>query len=282
MTLPGNGNLPKLNLAAADGARAEIYLHGAHVTAWTVDGVERLFLSPKADFLPGAAIRGGTPVIFPQFAGLGPLPKHGFARSRAWELLAAEADWATLRLREDAVSLAMWPHPFVLDYTVRIAGRQLQMTLTASNPGPGPFSFSAALHTYLRVDDLRAVSIDGLQGLRFSDGADEGKESIQNEALLTFPGEIDRIYFRAAAPVQLQGMTIEQTGFTDVVAWNPGPEKCAALKDMQPEGYLQFVCIEAAVIETPVTLQPGESWTGTQQIVAKADPTSKGAINGNG
>lgn len=270
MTLTGNGNLPKLNLAAADGARAEIYLHGGHITSWTVDGgVERLFLSPKADFSPGAAIRGGTPVIFPQFAGLGPLPKHGFARSRAWELLAAEADWATLRLREDAASLAVWPHPFVLDYTVRIDGRQLQMTLTASNPGPGSFSFSAALHTYLRVDDLRTVSVDGLQGLRFSDSANEGKESIQNEALLTFPGEIDRIYFRAAAPVQLQDMTIEQTGFTDAVAWNPGPEKCAALKDMQPDSYLQFVCIEAAVIEAPVTLQPGQSWTGTQRITIK-------------
>ncbi len=175
MTLSGNGNLPKLNLAAAEDAHAEIYLHGAHVTSWGVDGVERLFLSPKADFSPGAAIRGGTPVIFPQFAELGPLPKHGFARSRAWELLAAEADWATLRLREDAASLALWPHPFVLDYTVRIVGRQLQMTLTASNPGPGSFRFSAALHTYLRVDDLRTVSVEGLQGLRFSDSADGGK-----------------------------------------------------------------------------------------------------------
>lgn len=271
---PGNGNLPKLTLLAADGARAEIYLHGGHVTSWTPAGEadERLFLSPKADFLPEAAIRGGTPVIFPQFAGMGPLPKHGFARSRTWALIAAEADWATLRLTEDESTLALWPNPFTLDYTVRLEGRRLALTLKVSNPGPGAFNFCAALHTYLRVDDLRTVSVHGLQGLRFSDSANGEKESIQSEELLTFPGEIDRIYFKAAAPVELRAGTqhsqITQSGFTDVVTWNPGPKKCAALKDMLPDGYLQFVCIEAALIETPVTLAAGESWVGTQWLTA--------------
>lgn len=271
---PGNGNLPRFNLNTPDGASVEIYLHGGHLTSWIPagGGGERLFLSPKADFLPGAAIRGGAPVIFPQFAGLGPLPKHGFARSRAWAVIDAGGDWAALRLTEDESTLALWPHPFMLDYTVRIERRQLTLTLTASNPGPGAFSFSAALHTYLRVDDLRAVSVHGLQGLRFSDSAHGDAISTQTEELLTFPGEIDRIYFNTAGPVELRAgaqhiVTLRQTGFTDVVTWNPGPEKCAALKDMLPDGYLQFVCVEAAVIETPVMLAPGESWTGTQRIV---------------
>ena len=260
---PGNGDLPKLNLRAADGACAEIYLHGGHVTSWQPagDAGERLFLSPKADFLPASAIRGGAPLIFPQFAGLGPLPKHGFARSRAWTLVDAADDWATLRLTEDPSTLALWPHPFTLDYTVGLQGPQLVLTLKVSNPVPRTFSFSAALHTYLRVDDLRTVSIHGLQGLRFSDSANGDRESIQSNELLTFPSEIDRIYFKAAAPVELRAGPVRslltQTGFTDVVTWNPGPEKCAALKDMLPDGYLQFVCIEAALIETPVTLAPG-------------------------
>lgn len=269
---PGNGDQPKLHLTAADGASAEIYLHGGHLTSWLPSGGgEVLFLSPKAEFRPGAVIRGGTPIIFPQFAGLGPLPKHGFARSRAWALVEAEADWATLRLREDQSSLAVWPHPFMLDYTVRLEGRQLALTLKASNPGPGTFHFSAALHTYLRVDDLRQVSIHGLQGLRFADSADGERESTQREELLTFPGEIDRIYFNAPAPVELHDgkriIRVEQSGFPDVVTWNPGATKCAALKDMQPDGYLQFVCLEAGVIEKPVTLAPGQSWVGTQRLV---------------
>lgn len=264
----------KLNLIATDGASAEIYLHGGHLTSWIPagGGGERLFLSPKADFLPGAAIRGGTPVIFPQFAGLGPLPKHGLARNRPWQLRESGSDWATLTLREDQATLAIWPKPFVLEYTVRIEARQLTLTLKASNPGPGAYTFSAALHTYLRVDDLRTVSVHGLQGLRFSDSAHGDAISTQSEELLTFPAEIDRIYFNAAAPVELRAgderTVLTQTGFTDVVTWNPGPEKCAALKDMLPDGYLQFVCIEAALIETPVTLAAGESWVGTQVLQA--------------
>ncbi len=268
---PGNGTLPKLNLVAADGARAEIYLYGAHLTSWMpAAGDEVLFLSPKADFRPGAAIRGGTPIIFPQFSDLGALPRHGFARVRAWEVAAAEADWACLRLREDESSLGLWPHPFVLEYTVRVGGNSLELALKVSNPGPESFDFTAALHTYLRVGDARQVSIRGLQGLRFSDSANNKHESTQEDALLTFPTEIDRAYYRSAAPVQLidgrKITNLEQSGFADVVAWNPGPQKCAALKDMQPGGYLQFVCIEAAVIEKPVMLQPGESWLGIQRL----------------
>lgn len=44
-----------------------------------------LFISSKAIFQEGKAIRGGIPVIFPQF-GPGPLPQHGFARNMKWNL----------------------------------------------------------------------------------------------------------------------------------------------------------------------------------------------------
>jgi glucose-6-phosphate 1-epimerase len=269
---PGNGDLPKLTLAAADGARAEIYLHGAHITSWTPPGgSEALFLSPKAEFRPGAAIRGGTPIIFPQFASMGPLPKHGFVRGRAWSLVDAGDDWATLRLAENADNLSMWPHPFELLYTVRVGGPTLEMTLQVRNTSIRPLIFTAALHTYLKVDDVREVGIHGLQGLRFNDSANGEKESNQLEELLTFPGEIDRVYYNVTDPVSIVGIgsnvVVEKNGFTEVVTWNPGPEKCAALKDMEPNGYLQFVCVEAALIENPVKLAAGESWTGVQTLI---------------
>src|SRR4029078_8968551 len=104
----------------------------------------------------------------------------------------------------------------------------------------------------------------------YSDSTQGGHTSTQEDKLLTFPGEIDRAYYRATAPVQLvedgQITSLEQTGFTDVVTWNPGPQKCAALKDMDPDGYLQFVCIEAAVVEKPGKLGMGESWLGVQRM----------------
>src|SRR3954462_5540325 len=77
------------------GSVATVQLHGAHVTRWrTAAGDDSLFLSRAARFAPGEAIRGGIPVVFPQFAERGPLPKHGFARTALWRLTsdgAAEA-----------------------------------------------------------------------------------------------------------------------------------------------------------------------------------------------
>ena len=68
--VPGLGGLPRIELAAADGPRAEIYLHGAHVTSWFPAGAtdDRLFVSTKAIFADDAPIRGGVPICFPQFA----------------------------------------------------------------------------------------------------------------------------------------------------------------------------------------------------------------------
>lgn len=266
------GSLPAIALATPDGAHAGLYLHGAHLTSWVpAGGCDALFLSPKADFLPGAAIRGGVPIIFPQFSGLGPLTKHGFARTAEWELAEYGADHAVLRLGADQAGLQSWPYRFELEYTVRIGGQRLELALCVVNNDSVPFDFTAALHTYLRISDLRETSVWGLQGLRYSDSAAGGCKSTQADEFLLFPTEVDRIYFDAGRPVQVlqehSKTVVEQSGFSDVVIWNPGAEKCATLKDMEPDGYLEFVCVEAALIGKPVHLAPGHSWLGTQTLV---------------
>jgi glucose-6-phosphate 1-epimerase len=273
----GTGNLPKLVLTTADGSRAEIYLYGAHITSWIpAGGSEALFLSPKANFSSGMSIRGGVPIIFPQFGGLGPLPAHGFARNVTWELIESASDHAGLRLRESESGLKMWPHKFELEYTVRIGGKQLEMSLKVTNTDSAPFEFTSALHTYLQVRDLHRTTIVGLKGVWFADktkpSAGIKRESTQKDELLEFPGEVDSVYFDVVNPVQLvqdeKKTTVEKSGFSDVVVWNPGPEKCAASKDMLPKSYLEFVCIEAAAVEKPISLSRGESWTGMQKLMA--------------
>src|SRR3972149_3038966 len=96
--ITGAGGMPKVCLVSADGAQVEVYLHGGHVTSWIPSGGdERLFLSQKSEFRPGAAIRGGAPIIFPQFGSLGTLSNHGFARMLPWELssLGGDRQWST-------------------------------------------------------------------------------------------------------------------------------------------------------------------------------------------
>ncbi|MCB2000494.1 MAG: D-hexose-6-phosphate mutarotase, partial [Rhodoferax sp.] len=80
---------PALALQAADGARVLVTLHGGHVVSWVPAGGhgEQLYLSPRSGFGQRQAIRGGVPVVFPQFSDRGPLPRHGFVRNRAWQLL---------------------------------------------------------------------------------------------------------------------------------------------------------------------------------------------------
>jgi glucose-6-phosphate 1-epimerase len=58
------------------------------------------------------------------------------------------------------------------------------------------------------------------------------------------------------------------SGFPDAVIWNPGAERGAALKDLEPDGFRRMLCVEAAVVETPVLLPAGKRWTGAQSITA--------------
>ena len=127
---PENLSLPKVLLSAPDGSRAGLTLHGAQVISWVpVQGGEQLFLSRKSEYRPGVAIRGGIPVIFPQFAGRGTLPKHGFPRTLPWELLSTEGGVAVLTLRDSQATRTIWPYAFYAEYRVEVGGQALMMTL---------------------------------------------------------------------------------------------------------------------------------------------------------
>jgi glucose-6-phosphate 1-epimerase len=265
---------PEVQLKSPDGASAKISPHGAHVLSWIpANGEEYLFLSPKAEYRAGAAIRGGVPVIFPRFAeakfeGMGTLPKHGFARTRQWDVASVNADSAVFWLSENDQTRTLWPHRFLCEYTVRIGGNRLEMNLSVTNIDIKPFTFTAALHTYLSVDDIHKASVIGLKGLVYRDSANREKEAREESEQVTFPAEVDRIYLGVPSTLQLvdgkRTLSIASEGFSDAVVWNPGPQKCAKLGDIEPDGYLRFVCVESAAVGNPIQLAPGEIWHGVQ------------------
>lgn len=269
----------RITLQSPDGASAELSLHGGHLLSWKPAGAaEQLYLSPRSEFAPGKAIRGGVPVCFPQFSERGPLPKHGFARTLPWELVLQQQGkddaLAVLRLRDNDATRALWPHAFELELSVRVGGRTLDVELACENLGDAPLQFTAALHTYLRVGDLDAVSVEGLAGLRYFDSIKQAEALQRMDLLLT--GEkgvldLDRIYFGVKERPLLvaedrRQVVIRQQGFEDAVVWNPGPERCAKLADMPPEGWSEMLCVEAACIGRPVELPAGESWVGRQSL----------------
>lgn len=270
--------MEKIEISAADGARAEVYPHGAHVTSWRLaSGEERLFLSDKSAFEPGVAIRGGIPVIFPQFASLGPLLKHGFARIVEWETIrtgrtSSGKGEAQLRLTSSPTTREIWPHDFEATVVVSIAGMSLSVALSVINRGAPGLTFTAALHTYLAVDDVRDVTISGLGGLTYRDSESGGNAARQAEAELRVSGKLDRIYFDVPGALEvrdrLRRTRVAMSGFPDAVIWNPGPDGGAALPDLEPGGWRRMICVESAVIGRPVTLAAGERWTGLQTITA--------------
>ena len=251
----------------AEGASALVALRGAHVLSWIpADGRERLFLSKRTVFDGRAAIRGGIPVIFPQFGERGALRKHGFARNCGWRFMGVECGAAVFELRGDGD--VHWPYPFVACLRIGLTATRLAVTLEIENTGDTAFAFTAALHTYLGVGDIAQVRVEGLQGCDYEDSANGGTLHRQSEFEVRCSGETDRIYNDVVAPLTLldgaHPLYIEQEGFADAVVWNPGEQLCARIGDLAPEDWRQFVCVEAGQVLQPVLLQAGERWRGKQ------------------
>jgi glucose-6-phosphate 1-epimerase len=269
--------LPAVSLITPAGATAVITLHGGQLVSWqAADGRERLYLSERSRFKPGQPIRGGIPVIFPQFADGGALPRHGFARTSTWELVSARHEknyaCATLRLTDCDATRAIWPHAFVAELTVMIEGNRLDVEFEVENTGADAFSFSAALHSYFSVASANNCQLQGLDGVCYLDQTAGGKLKREEGETLLLQEEVDRIYLDVGKPLLLwepaRHLAIEAEGFPDVVVWNPWLEKCAALDDMPPDGYRQMICIEAAAVAQPVALEAGGVWSGRQTAIS--------------
>ena len=278
-THAGIGGLPKLVLVAADGARADVYLHGAHVTSWIPAGTgdDRLFLSATSRWGEGEAIRGGVPVCFPQFADQGALAPHGFVRTTAWTLARAQrlstgAAQATLRISATPAMRALWPHAFTLALTVTVGANTLALELAVTNDGSAPFEFTGALHTYLRVADVRRTFVRGLEGVRYRDKVLRRDDDVEAAPRLAVDRHLDRVYRAAPAVVAVEEpertTEVRATGFRDTVVWNPGPERGATMDDLEPGGYARMLCVEAAVASAPVIVAPGATWRGVQALAA--------------
>ena len=266
-----------LRLNGPRGSSAVVARLGGQVLSWlTPDGREHLFLSERAVFDGSAPIRGGIPVCFPQFGGLGDLPKHGFARTREWSVAAQRCadDYAlaTLELVDDENTRALWPHAFRAEITVMLEVDRIDVEFCVENTGPAPFEFTGALHSYLRVTQVEDVALEGLHGHDYRDAARDNRVVRETGTEIIVEGEVDRVYYDVRRPQLLNAgnlsLGIQSQGFPDVVVWNPWVDLCAGLKDMPPDGWRHMLCVEAAAVRKPVIVPAGEEWYGRQTLVA--------------
>ena len=257
-------------------ARAQVYLHGAHVTLFQPAGAEPvLFLSRQSHFSPGKAIRGGVPICFPWFgplAGHPEAPMHGFARRMEWDLDSVTAAPTgevrlTLSLTASDATRAHWPHDFILRHAIDI-GASLSMALTVENTGAEPFTIEEALHTYLAVGDVREVEVAGLEHAAYLDKTDGFKTKSLTAEPLRFTGETDRVFPGHTAactlhdPLLRRRLLIEKSGSDTTVVWNPWIAKAAAMADFADDEWPQMLCIETANTgANAVTVAPGAQHT---------------------
>lgn len=264
----------RVEVRGPDGATASFSLHGGQLLSWRGrGGDERLFLSslaavrgPKGQAL---AIRGGVPVCFPQFAGLGPLPKHGFARLERWAALPGRG----VRLEVEPGRWPGWPAAVRLEVQARPSEQSLEIEVQVEALGPQPAEFTLALHTYLLVDDVTDLEVLGAEG-RLAREAERG-EFVQ-AGPLRFEGEVDRQLLALERPLEVWQRSgagyrplwrVEQSGLPDAVVWNIGAAKAGGLSDLGPGEWRRYLCVEAAHIAAPKRLEPGRKLVGLQRLV---------------
>lgn len=260
---------------AAGRSRLVAYDFGAHLAEWSVDGVTRVWLGEQAVLDGSAPIRGGVPICFPWFAA-GPdgdlTPSHGVVRTARWRQVATTADevWAWEIGSQDVADgpgAEHVPGPFLARYAVSLRGEDgeetLRLALRVTNTGDRDYRAEAALHTYLAVEDVRQVSVLGLEGAEYLDKVTGLREVQQGPVELT--GETDRVYDRSG-PVLVEDRAalahyeVRPGGAAQTVVWNPWADRAAVLPDLGDDEWLRFLCVETAARgEHALTLPAGDT-----------------------
>lgn len=295
--------LPKTTIThSKSGATAELYPIGATVTSFkTSKGRELIFLSRLAKLDGSKAVRGGIPLVFPQFAHPDKsMPQHGFFRTNLWTIDTSTAydhdDKAgihcTLTLSQVSKSRGgKWDvdktdFDFAADYHVQITADTLTTVLTITNTGSTAFPFQTLKHTYFQVQGHEATNgettnVTGLAGYSVEDKI-TNEEYVQDDTPIVFDKNVDRIYTPPAdkpsveAVVNTGGGTSIVVGGTGTVngqsvpvscvVWNPFAEKAAAMSDFGDDQYNDMVCVEPGIIQNVPDLEAGQACVFTQTV----------------
>eukprot|EP00166_Cyanidium_caldarium_P001911 ctg_2012.g653 len=248
---------------------AEVYLFGACVTSWKVRDAasEVLFLSDQAVFDRSTAIRGGIPVCFPQFGNQG-RHRNGGAAGRV-------ALRAVVTLRRPARGA---PPPLPAQVPRSVPGdtepARTQLRAESHQRGRQPGS-----QVHRRLAQL-------LQGAGHRESADlrlrrpgvHGQDRWQHHAARgRRPGQRPghQPAHRPGVPRGARGdghfRLDRAVGDETEQAGLPRLHGVESVRQPgQRPGWGGFVCVEPVVFHNEgVTLKPGETWTGSQELAAE-------------
>ncbi|KGJ96225.1 D-hexose-6-phosphate mutarotase [Colwellia psychrerythraea] len=241
-----------------DHCQAQVSLFGGQVLSFKpADQQEVLWLSEKASYQAGKAIRGGIPLCWPWFGENNKQTqgnksdKHGFARQLPWRVEALTADESGVTLILVLVGEKqhpLWPNAYKLTQTL-FFGKSFKQTLAMTNLSPQGAQYSTALHSYFAVSNPKNVSIDALTGVHYHDKL-TASTSVQQLSVSCI-GEIDREYHSCEKMTIVDNnwqrkIDIVSTNCEQWVLWNPGTELANTMADVHDGGEQEYVCLEAA------------------------------------
>lgn len=283
-------------LITRDGAEVEVYLFGATLTKFkTKSGKDVIWLSSTAKLDGTKAIRGGIPLVFPQFgAPIKEMAQHGFARNNTWKLRGHTDDGVILTLDNTAATHDAWKYPYKLTFTIALSSESLTTTYSVENTGTEAFPFHSLQHTYLNVADISKTTVTGLRGQRFMDKttADPAALTIETREVIRVEQFTDRIYVGPTATgkgaqVKVSGptMTVDVSGTSvlkgpdgptpvnnDVVMWNPWEKNAKGMGDFDDDGYNRMLCIEPGLVSGFHLLPAGSTFDLVQELKV-SEPT---------
>lgn len=290
-----------VTLKHKSGSSVTIYPYGAHITSFkTASGRDILFVSSSAKLDGSKAIRGGIPLVFPQFGQPDKsYPQHGFLRRNYWkmgEINEGEDGCSTCELYLDLKDVetcrgdGTWGKDTKYDcritLMVNLVAEELTTTMKFDNIGNIPFDFQTLFHTYLKVEGGKALdsnlcNVSGLEGYSAEDKI-TGEEYILGEEPIFIDREVDRIYQNSS---KLGLSVVVNTGGqkvglkanatvdgketpVSVVVWNPHIEKAKGMSDFTDEQYHDMICVEPGVLHAVPAIENGKSASFEQIITA--------------
>lgn len=268
----GEGGLTKV-LVDTEWSSAEIYLHGAQVTAFQKKGDgPLLFLSTESEFNGKMPIRGGIPIIFPWFGNRENLAPHGFARTVAWDLKETSlTSDKHVRLRFSLPAIRL----FEVEYIVTVS-ETLSMALVVTNMAKKATTFETCLHSYFSISSIDAISITGLRNGGYFDKVKQAY-ALETDDAIRFNAETDRVYSDATGTVEIHDpglrrkIRITKAGSASTVVWNPWINKSKAMPDFGDEEYLNMVCVESGNVgKNQLTLPSGTR--ATMMVTLATEP----------
>lgn len=253
---------------------AEVSLYGAQVLRWAPAGQRPvLYMSPKAVFRKGKALRGGIPLCWPWFGKNSEdpsLPSHGIARTSLWQVGSCE-EGEDGRVR---LLLALPPEQELMPSgaVAMEIGEELTLSLITLDV-PRSMPFSAAMHSYFAVSDYEQVALTGLEECAFTEYAADAVPHAEDPLIPA--GHIDRIYHPVPENTELilhdpawgRSIRICRAGSGSAVVWNPGEALGASMGDLGAGQSRGFLAVETTAVPAEnLLLRCGERHELTTRI----------------